>query len=390
VRREQQSSRIFRDFDAAQSRRIFLLRNRAAIDQEHRGSGRYSSLNSTLPWTADLNKNELTYLNTLAISMLASGFGDQAAPAYDMLTDQMSGHAAGPIGLASVALAQGNIDEACEILNQRSEQIAQDSQEARKMLLSAIVATNNFDHADALLATLNDSAANDDPLTPRVWRPRYDRLSQATNPQMNQSHHEPPAGGELPDVENLQLVESAAALDDVCRQLATQDWFALDTEFLREKTYRPQLALIQVADASGLVACIDPLAVEDLAPFTELLHNDRITKVLHAAGQDLEIFYWLTGKVPSNLFDTQIAAPLLGYQEQLGYANLIREMLKIELPKSHSRADWMRRPLPPKQLQYAADDVIYLARIYPLMVAKLTELGRLDWLSQEWLDLETD
>lgn len=109
--------------------------------------------------------------------------------------------------------------------------------------------------------------------------------------------------------------------------------------------------------------------------------------MLHAAGQDLEIFYWLRGAVPHNLFDTQVAAPLMGFAEQIGYGNLVSEVLKIELSKSHSRADWSRRPLPAKQLQYAADDVIYLSQMYPVMRKKLEQLGRLDWLDQEWLDM---
>jgi len=161
-------------------------------------------------------------------------------------------------------------------------------------------------------------------------------------------------------------IDSPEELTQLASTLSSQRWIALDTEFLRERTYRPDLCLIQVA-TKDLVACIDPLALDSIDPLLDVIYNPDVTKVLHASGQDLEIFYWLRGKVPTNLFDTQIAAPLLGYQEQIGYGNLVSEVLKINLSKSHSRADWTRRPLPEKQLQYAADDVIHLAKMYPIM-----------------------
>ncbi len=181
----------------------------------------------------------------------------------------------------------------------------------------------------------------------------------------------------------VQVVNSAEQLDRLVARIATEQWLALDTEFLREKTYRPELCLLQIATAN-LVACVDPLALDSIDPLLDVIYNPAIKKVLHAAGQDLEIFYWLRGEVPGNLFDTQVAAPLLGHQEQIGYANLVGEVLNISLSKSHSRADWTRRPLPPQQLQYAADDVIYLARMYPIMRDKLEQLKRLHWLDREW------
>ena len=161
----------------------------------------------------------------------------------------------------------------------------------------------------------------------------------------------------------------------------------MDTEFLREKTYKPRLCLIQVATDTEL-ACIDPLAMDDIDIFLDLLFDRSIIKVFHAAGQDLEIFYWMRGDVPGPVFDTQIAAPLLGHHEQIGYGNLIREVLGTDLAKSHSRADWTRRPLPEAQLRYAADDVVYLAELYPQMLESLTRLGRMDWLSEDFLALE--
>lgn len=186
--------------------------------------------------------------------------------------------------------------------------------------------------------------------------------------------------------QNIDYIDTADALNSLTNTLSSEPWIALDTEFLREKTYRPELCLLQLA-AGDTVACVDPLALDNIDPLLDLLYRPDITKVLHAAGQDLEIFYWLRGSVPENLFDTQIAAPLLGYQEQIGYANLVKEVLNIDLSKSHSRADWTRRPLPQQQLDYAVDDVIYLAQMYPKMVNQLESLDRLTWLNQEWIDL---
>lgn len=186
-----------------------------------------------------------------------------------------------------------------------------------------------------------------------------------------------------------EYIDTAAELNAFASGIANCSWIAIDTEFLRESTYRPELCLLQIA-ADGRIACIDPLALDNIDALLDVIYQPEMTKVLHAAGQDLEIFYWLRGSVPQNLFDTQIAAPLLGYQEQIGYANLVKEVLGVDLEKSHSRADWTRRPLPEKQLAYAADDVVYLSQMYPVMRDKLLELGRLAWLDQEWIDLTRD
>jgi len=193
----------------------------------------------------------------------------------------------------------------------------------------------------------------------------------------------------MPISSQYQYIDTPDAVVSLAEKLSSARWLAIDTEFLRERTYRPELCLLQIAsdDPDNTVACIDPLAVENIDPLLDVIYDASILKVLHAAGQDLEIFYWLRGEVPQNLFDTQVAAPLLGFAEQIGYGNLVNEILKIELSKSHSRADWSRRPLPEKQLQYAADDVIYLAKLYPVMRDKLEQLGRLDWLDQDWLDM---
>lgn len=182
-------------------------------------------------------------------------------------------------------------------------------------------------------------------------------------------------------------IDTVDALRTLCASLRSKPYIAIDTEFLRERTYRPELCLIQVKQAN-LLACIDTLSIDDLSPFVELLMDETITKVFHAASQDLEIFYLLCKAVPKPIFDTQLAAPLLGYNEQIGYGNLVMEHLQISLPKTQTRADWTRRPLPASQIDYALDDVIHLESLYLDMHDKLTALGRLDWLKPEFEEWE--
>ncbi len=184
----------------------------------------------------------------------------------------------------------------------------------------------------------------------------------------------------------VQYIDSAAGLADFCARLSAVDWFALDTEFLREKTYYPKLCLLQIATPQE-VACIDPLAVDDLEPLLALLADARITKVMHSCRQDMEIFYHLAGQAPAPVFDTQVAAPLLGYADQIGYASLVQEISGITLDKLHTRADWSIRPLTQAQIRYAADDVIYLVDIYRKIVTRLQALGRLDWLAEDFRQL---
>jgi ribonuclease D len=188
------------------------------------------------------------------------------------------------------------------------------------------------------------------------------------------------------DTISIQYIDTPEKLRDLCSQLKKEAWLALDTEFLREKTYYPQFCLLQIA-APGWAACVDPLALPDLSELLELIYQPDIIKVFHSCRQDLEIFYQLTGKVPSPIFDTQVAAPLLGFQDNPGYAMLVSSLLNINLNKAHTRADWSKRPLTPDQLQYAADDVIYLCRIYQLMRDKLTQLERIDWLDRDFAEL---
>ncbi|RLA24178.1 MAG: ribonuclease D [Gammaproteobacteria bacterium] len=180
-----------------------------------------------------------------------------------------------------------------------------------------------------------------------------------------------------------ELVNSNEQLEQLCLQLANCRWMALDTEFMREKTYSPQFCLLQIA-TTDCVACVDPLAIESLDPLLDLIYQPDIIKIFHASRQDLEIFYNLRGSIPAPIFDTQIAAPLLGQTDQIGYANLVKALLNVDLPKTHSRTDWSHRPLSPEQLIYAADDVIYLAQIYNTMREQLGELDREKWLDGDF------
>jgi len=183
--------------------------------------------------------------------------------------------------------------------------------------------------------------------------------------------------------ENVHYIDDRQALQSICAQFAQYDVLAVDTEFVREKTYFPKLCLIQIA-SHDLAACIDPLVLDDLSPLRELLDNANIKKIFHAARQDLEILKQDLGIIPSPIFDTQIAATLLGLGEQLSYAHLVNHFLKVQIDKGQSRTDWELRPLAQEQISYAADDVRYLIGIYPMMLAELNRLGRLDWLEEDF------
>jgi ribonuclease D len=182
------------------------------------------------------------------------------------------------------------------------------------------------------------------------------------------------------------FVDSEAGLAELCDRLRGQPVLALDTEFLREKTYRAQLCLLQVA-AEGVIACVDPLALDNLDPLLDIIYDPNVIKVMHSARQDMEIFFDLRGDLPKPLFDSQVAATLLGFGEQVGYANLVKGMLGIELDKMHTRTDWTQRPLDDAQLTYAADDVRYLFKIYHQQVETLKAKERLDWLQEDFDEL---
>lgn len=178
------------------------------------------------------------------------------------------------------------------------------------------------------------------------------------------------------------LVDTQDALAEFLQRWNGAPFLALDTEFIREQTYYPQLCLVQVGDGPD-AACLDPLTSLDLRPLLERLADPATTYVFHAAAQDLEIFVRLTGRCPAPLFDTQIAAALLGYGEQLGYAGLIEKLIGVRVDKTLSRTNWARRPLNPAELAYAGDDVRHLADVYPRLLGELEARGRLDWLRED-------
>ncbi len=181
----------------------------------------------------------------------------------------------------------------------------------------------------------------------------------------------------------IEYIDTAAQLAELCNRISQESWIALDTEFLREKTYYPVFCLLQIATPEWVV-CVDPIALTDLSELLDVINNKKLIKVLHSCRQDLEIFYQLTGVVTAPVFDTQLAAPLLGFQENPGYAMLVSSFLNINLPKTHTRTDWSARPLSEEQLKYAADDVIYLCKIYQIMTQKLEDLGRANWLDKDF------
>ncbi|RZM10021.1 MAG: ribonuclease D [Sphingomonas sp.] len=180
------------------------------------------------------------------------------------------------------------------------------------------------------------------------------------------------------------LITDSATLADLCHRLADADFITVDTEFMRESTYYPELCLIQIADVNE-AAAIDPMAPGlDLKPLLDLLtENEDVLKVVHAGGQDIEIIYNLTGKTPHPLFDTQVAAMALGQGEQIGYSNLVDSWLGISVDKGARFTDWSRRPLDERQIEYAIGDVTHLAAIFPKMLDRLRTTGRGGWLDQE-------
>ena len=180
------------------------------------------------------------------------------------------------------------------------------------------------------------------------------------------------------------LITDSKRLAELCARLAQSPFVAVDTEFMRENTYYPDLCLVQLADANE-AAAIDPKAEGlDLTPMLELLcENEDVLKVFHAGGQDIEIFFNLTGKTPHPMFDTQIAAMALGQGEQIGYSNLVDLWMGIQLDKGARFTDWSRRPLDKRQIDYAIADVTHLSVIFPMMLEKLKTTGRGVWLNDE-------
>lgn len=175
------------------------------------------------------------------------------------------------------------------------------------------------------------------------------------------------------------------AIATLAARLEAAPWIALDTEFLRERTYRPQLCLLQFA-IPGEAQCVDPLAQAPLALLQPALTGGRAPKVLHAARQDLEVLWPEFGAV-TPLFDTQIAAALTGMPAQVGYSELVRRVLGVELAKAETRTDWSKRPLSAAQLRYAIDDVAHLGALRDALGERLEQLGRMPWLEEEMQSL---
>lgn len=168
--------------------------------------------------------------------------------------------------------------------------------------------------------------------------------------------------------------------DTISPDLDAHLFLGIDTEFIREKTFFAQLCLVQIATPDRIY-CVDPLAGNSMQSFWE--ETFRKTWVVHSARQDIEVIFQMSGAMPQALFDTQIAAGLLGMQPQIGYAGLVKELFDVEIPKSHTRADWAQRPLPDALLHYAVEDVEYLLPAYELLAERLDKAGRKEWAEQD-------
>jgi ribonuclease D len=187
----------------------------------------------------------------------------------------------------------------------------------------------------------------------------------------------------------MDMIVSTDVLAAFSKRAAGFDFVTVDTEFLRETTYWPKLCLIQAATEDEAVL-IDPLAPGlDLSPFFELLANEKVRKVFHAARQDIEIFVKLTGHVPANIFDTQVAASVCGFGDSVSYDNLVRSITNVELDKSSRFTDWSARPLTDKQKVYALADVTHLRDVYKALIKQVDETGRWDWVEDELAVLES-
>jgi ribonuclease D len=181
---------------------------------------------------------------------------------------------------------------------------------------------------------------------------------------------------------DYDYIDSNQMLAQFCAGLSTATYCVIDTEFVRESTYYPELALIQIASGDQL-ACIDPLAISEFTPLAELLVEDSLLKVFHSSSQDLEILYQKFGQVPTPVFDTQLAAAVLGYNHQISYADLVQQITGVTLEKKHTRANWTRRPLSEDELDYAMDDVRYLLAVYETLNEKLESSRRYSWMEKD-------
>jgi ribonuclease D len=182
---------------------------------------------------------------------------------------------------------------------------------------------------------------------------------------------------------HMRIVSSSEALTQACQRLSTSEFVAVDTEFLREQTFWPQLCLIQIASPEEAMI-VDPIAPGiDLKPFWELMANEAVVKVFHAARQDIEIVYARAGLVPHPVFDTQVAAMVCGFGESVSYVNLVKNVTGVDIDKSSRFTDWSRRPLSDKQLEYALGDVTHLRDVYRHLKTDIDKTDRADWLNEE-------
>jgi len=185
------------------------------------------------------------------------------------------------------------------------------------------------------------------------------------------------------------MIETTAALADACKELAKSDFITIDTEFLRETTFWPELCLVQMASPT-LEVLVDPMAKDiDLSPLFELMANPDVVKVFHAARQDIEIIHHLGGLIPHPIFDTQVAAMVCGFGDSISYDQLVQKIKSVQIDKSSRFTDWSRRPLSEKQLDYALADVTHLRDVYLALKAKLEREGRSLWLTEEMNILES-
>jgi ribonuclease D len=179
-----------------------------------------------------------------------------------------------------------------------------------------------------------------------------------------------------------EWLDKAEGLASFTSGLKNQPWVAVDTEFMRTNTFSAQLCVLQLATPDR-IACIDTCRIDALHALTEVLQAPGTIKVMHAAFQDLEILYQRIGVLPTPIFDTQVAAAMLGYEAQISYAALVEAVTGVKLEKAHTRADWSQRPLDPEIIRYAADDVRYLRDVYLRLAEDLEKRGRLQWLEEE-------
>lgn len=185
------------------------------------------------------------------------------------------------------------------------------------------------------------------------------------------------------------LIKSSEEMNALVAQLKNEKLIAVDTEFQRETTYFPHLALVQIATDS-IVACIDPLAFNAKPALQKILIEQNITKIFHSCSQDLEVLYYFLGTIPTHIYDTQIANALLTEHHQIGYASLVENELNVQLDKSQTRTNWLQRPLTEKQIQYAGDDVLYLYQLHQKLDEQLQIKGRKTWFEEECSNLPTD